>query len=156
MAYLRLKDYNINIQPTQLNQITANDPSVRILAEQRAQEEIISRLTQKYDTAKEFKDTVQWSVSTSYKGGDLVYLDAIPYTNIETYAINDMVSQNGFVYINVTPVTSNETFDAAKWNKIGVQHDLFHVTLPKPEFNITTKYSVGDEVFKCFFFEFII
>jgi hypothetical protein len=147
MAYLRLKDYYINIQPTQLNQITANDPNVRILAEQRAQEEIISRLTQKYDTAKEFKDTVQWSRTISYKGGDLVYLDALPYTNIETYSINDLVSHNGSVYINVTPVTSTETFDAAKWSKIGVQHDLFHVTLPKPEFNITTKYAIGDEVF---------
>ena len=40
-----------------------------------------------------------------------------------------MVSQNGSVYINVIPVTSTETFDAAKWSKIGVQNDLFHVTL---------------------------
>jgi hypothetical protein len=147
MAYLRLKDYNVNIQPAQLNQITANDPTIRILAEQRAQEEIISRLTQKYDTDKEFKDTMVWSRTISYKGGDLVYLDAMPYSTIETYAVNDLAAYNGFVYINTAAVTGSEIFNSTKWQLIGAHHDLFYVTLPKPEYNVTLKYLAGDQVF---------
>jgi hypothetical protein len=147
MAYLRLYDYYQNIQSAQIDQLTGGSNAIRLGAELVALEEVTSYLTQKYDTAAEFTDTVVWAYATPYKAKNRVYLDATAYSAASTYALNALVLQAGNVYICTTAVSVAEAFNAAKWALLGAQYDLFYVTLPKTEFNEKTIYAVGDEVF---------
>ncbi len=147
MAYLRLRDYNQNIQSGLLDQLTSADSTVRISAELLAQEMIISYLKQKYDTTEEFRDTRVWSPATTYKANDLVYLDATAYSASATYALQALVLQAGKIYICIVAITVGEAFNASKWTLLGSQYDMFYVTVPKSEFNYETLYEKDDEVF---------
>jgi hypothetical protein len=146
MPYLRLYDYYQNIQSAQITQITGGSNAVRLGAELLAQEEVTSYLTQKYDMTAEFTDTAAWVYATSYKAKNRIYLDASAYSASATYALNALVLQAGNIYICTTAVTVAEPFNAAKWTLLGAQYDLFYVTLPKAEFNYTTVYAKGDQV----------
>lgn len=147
MAYLRLYDYYQQIQSQQLNQITTNDPTVRLSAELKALEEVASYLSQKYEIAKELSDTLLWSPSIAYKAKQRIYLDASAYSASATYAINDLSLEAGNIYICTTAVTSPEAFDSGKWTLIGLQNALYFVKLPNEEFNYQNIYAVGDIVF---------
>ncbi len=147
MAYLRLIDYSQNIQSAQITQLTGGSSAVLLGAELTAIEEITSYLIQKYDTAAEFTDTVVWNPDTIYKAKDRFYLDGPAYSSSGTYALKAFTLQAGKIYICTTAITVGEAFNISKWTLLGSQYDLFFVTVPKPEFDYKTIYSIGDEVY---------
>lgn len=147
MAYIRLVDYYKTIQSSQIDQLTGGVNTVRLAAELVAQEEITSHLTQKYDIASEFSDTLTWDPLVAYVAKKRVQLTASAYSATSIYALKSLVLQGGNIYICITAILMPEPFTANKWTLLGAQYDLFYVTLPKPEFNFETVYSVGDQVF---------
>ena len=147
MAYLRLRDYIKSIQTENLNQIITSDSSIRISAELAAQAEVISYLTQKYEVDEEFRNTEVFSMTKIYKANDLVYLDATAYSAASTYALKSLTLQAGKVYVCIVAIVAPEAFNASKWTLLGAQYDLFFITLPKPEFDITKVYKTGDQVY---------
>lgn len=145
MAYIRLFDYYRAIQDAQLQQIISSNDSIREVAEAEAQAEVISYLTQKYDTESEFTDTVPFDPSATYYANDLVELNFNTYNSALNYINGDVVIEAGFGYICNTPTTG--AFDVNKWDKLGKQYDLFHVKVPEMEFNYKSYYVAGDKVF---------
>ena len=101
MSYLRLRDYNSQIQTVQLNEITGNDPSVRLSAERTAQEEISTYLRQRWDITDEFRDTVVFALNQPYKAKQLVELNFPAYNPAIQYlaASKTMVVNAGSAYM---------------------------------------------------------
>lgn len=149
MAYLRLKDYELRIQSTALSQYTANSSiNKRVMAEGIALSEIKSYLIQKYDLTEEFRDTTVFDKTKTYKANDLVELDATAYVALTAYSVGNLVSKGGNVYTCIQAGTGHDPETAtAYWTKVGVQYDLYYVTLPNPVFNYRSIYKKGDIVF---------
>lgn len=148
MAYLVSRDYNKQIQADNLSQIISADLSVKSSAELVAQSEMISYLIQKYDTTVEFTETTVFSLSLDYLAQDLVYLDGSAWLVGSTYAINDIVSHEGYVYYAMveTEGTVPET-GSIVWGLLGAQYAFYNAKLPFNSFNYTTVYVVGNKVF---------
>lgn len=147
MAYLIFSDFKKQIQTDNLNQIIGNDLTVLETAELQAIEEAYGYLTQKYDTTKEFSTTAAWAIGATYEAADRVYLNATAYSNTSTYALNALCLQAGSVYICTTAITTPEAFNAAKWQLLGAQYDLFYAKYPKPLFDYQAIYAKGDQVY---------
>jgi hypothetical protein len=146
MSYLVSRDYNLLIQAAQLTAITSSDSSVQYKAELWAQEEIISKLTQRYDMTKEFSDTSVFNMTTAYKAKARVELNFSTYSAASLYALKALVIYAGSAYVCTTAITVAEAFTLAHWALIGAQYELFYVTLPYPEFDYQGFYKVGDQV----------
>lgn len=146
MAYIIQPDYKKLIQTDNLSAIIGADYSLLDQVNSAAQTEVTSYLTQKYDCSREFTDTLLWDRATAYKAGQRVYLDATAYNAGATYALNNLTLQAGNVYICTTAITSAEVFTIGHWQLIGAQYAMFYVTLPYPEFNYSSLYAVGTQV----------
>lgn len=155
MAYLFIQDYYPSIQDVVLQQILSNEDSYRLNKERVSQALIKSQLIQKYDIADEFRDTVLFSTSTTYKAKQLVYLDATAYSATATYALGVLALQAGSVYICKTAITVGEAFTISKWTLLGAQYEYYFIPTPYTEFNYKTAYNIGavifwkDKVYKC-------
>ena len=110
--YLITPDYLAGkIQQTELNAITQGVIQNRYTCEGRAQAEILSKLSQRYDFSKEFTSTDAWSPSIAYKAGQRFYLTAAAYINPGVYVLNSLtLFTDGNVYINTTPITVGDNF----------------------------------------------
>ena len=147
MSYLIQNDFKKIIQTENLLQLVGSDLSILSFAQSYAQGFATSYLVQKYDTAKEFTDTITWNITTIYKANNRIYLDATAYSAIATYPLNTLVLQAGNVYICTTAITVAEVFTPAHWALLGAQYLIFYVTRPLPEFNLYQIYAKGDQVF---------
>lgn len=147
MPYLRQRDYNVQIQSDNLNQIISADSSVRTACENAALEEMRSYLVQKYDCDREFTNTPTFSYSALYGASSRVYLDAAAWVNSTTYAINDLVSASGKVYRALQVSLDVAVTNAAYWKLVGDQYVMYYIPLPTTEYNYQTEYLTGDIVY---------
>lgn len=148
MAYLRKRDYHLQIQDANLAQVLRNDDSIRISAERAGQAELISYLIQKYDVTYELRDTLNFSMSATYKARQLVQLEAHAYDNTHAYVVNDVIVNLGVAYVCIQNGTghipaSSPTF----WAVLGNEYDLFYIPIPCQQFSLMTVYNIGDVVF---------
>lgn len=146
MAYLIFNDYKKSIQTDNLSQVNGGDYSLVTATEQRARQEIISYLVQKYDTGKEFTDTIAWAYGFGRKAKARVYLDAALYSATSTYALNSLCLFNSNVYINTNAINTPEVFNITKWQLLGPQYEIFYVTPPVNDWDYYAVYQTGDQV----------
>jgi hypothetical protein len=147
MGYLVAHDFNLLIQQKEFNQFTTNDLTISPKAEAWAEREISSKLSQRYDVEEEFQPTTPWSFTAPYNAAALIEINFPAYDPTKTYVLNSLVVQAGVGYINTTPITVAEAFNASKWAVLGNQYDLYYAVTPKPVFNYKKYYKVGDQVF---------
>ena len=147
MAYLMSKDLNKQIQSENLSQIIGGDTSVLTAAELTAIAEAQSYLVQKYDLSQEFKDLTVWDNAIAYGASDRIFLNATQYNPASTYAIGNQALQAGSVYRCKTAITVAETFNAAHWDLLGSQWDMFNAKYPYPLFDYNTQYLLNDKVY---------
>jgi hypothetical protein len=147
MGYLRSQDYLSVIQSAELNQLTTNNSAVLRQAEAFAQGQMISHLTQRYDTDREFQPTTAWDPTKPYNAWDLIEINYPTYDATKTYPLSSLVIQSGVGYKCTTAITTPEAFNAAHWTPIGNQYDLYYALMPQEEFNYKKFYKVGDKVF---------
>jgi hypothetical protein len=146
--YLRLKDYDRRIQRANLLQIINSDDSLRLSAELAAQEEANSYLLYKYDTSREFTDTLPFTWSATYAGNARVYIDTYStYNAATTYTIGSYTTYNGRSYYNSTNASVTGAFDASKWNDLGPVDAMYFVTPPAAYFDFAAIYKRDDLVF---------
>ena len=143
--YLITPDYLAGkIQQTELNAITQGVIQNRYTCEGRAQAEILSKLSQRYDFSKEFTSTDAWSPSIAYKAGQRFYLTAAAYINPGVYVLNSLtLFTDGNVYINTTPITVGEAWNPAHWTLLGALNSIYSVNYPNPVFDSRTYYNIG-------------
>jgi phage gp36-like protein len=146
MAYLIPKDYQVNIQDTNLQQIIANDESIRQRAQLAGEAEAQSYLKQKYDISREFQDIEPFNFNKTYLGLQRFYLDSNnTYNPAATYNTNDLVLYTGHVYAaRVDGITG--VFTPHDWLDLGPQYSIYSVTIPYPEFRYDGVYRQGDQV----------
>lgn len=149
MGFVITKDYARIIQTSELNAITGNDTSVRVLVEGSVKAQIYSYLKQKYDLGSTFADMDAFSMSVIYKAGARVYLDATAYSAASLYALKALTLQAGNVYVCTTAITVVEPFNISKWTLLGAQYDLFYASLPTgyTTFDQDKNYLKADKVF---------
>lgn len=145
MPYLIPKDYQVNIQDVNIQQIITNDESVRLRAQLSGEAEAISYLRQKYDIEREFQETLPYDFNKTYYAFNRFYLDAATYNNLSNYLVDDLTLYQGNVYICTTNTTG--TFDPTDWTLLGKQFDIFSVLPPQPEFKFENYYKINDFVF---------
>jgi hypothetical protein len=145
--YLISKDYQRIIQTSELNAITSNDISIRVLVEGSVQSEVYAWLKQRFDLDSEFTSTDAYSNQLIYKANQRIYLDATAYNPASTFVLNSLTLINGLVYYCSTAIVVPEVFNGANWTLLGTQYDLFFVTPPEQLFDEMTVYKVGDKVF---------
>ncbi|RYD57274.1 MAG: hypothetical protein EOP56_08160 [Sphingobacteriales bacterium] len=73
MGYIIKSDYQKQIQPSLLNQLTQDDDAIRAAAEQAAEAEVRSYLAGLYDMEREWTPVTEWSDAAPYKAGSRVY-----------------------------------------------------------------------------------
>ena len=107
---------------------------------------------QRYDFKKpygEFTDTDVYSNTVTYKGNNRIYLDGSDWIS-GTYAVNAIVSySDGNVYLKnstVAAYTNQVPTNASFWTLLGVQYDLFFVTLPYEYWDYQEPYLAGDQI----------
>ncbi len=148
MSFLRLRDFNRTINDTQLSQLTGGNDTLRAQAADDAVTTAKQYLTQKYDVSFLFKDTSIFSLSDTYKAGQLVELNYDAYNSTTTYTGvgTDYVINAGKAYVLKTSGATS-TFDASKWYLLGNQYETFYIPFPYTQFNYKDFYSVNDKVF---------
>lgn len=145
MAYLTPKDYQVNIQDANLQQIITNDESIRARAQLAGEAEAQSYLKQKYDISREFQNMQPFNFTATYLGLQRFYLDANEYNPLSTYNSNELTRYNGKVYIaNGDGITG--AFNPLNWTLVGNQYDVFTTNIPYPEFRYDAAYRIGDQV----------
>lgn len=97
--------------------------------------------------SQEFRDTFQFSYTTSYSAAQLTYLNATAHSITATYALDAIVLQAGNIYRCTTAVTVPSAFNQASWALLGKQYALFYIPEPYSVFDYKTPYKVGDLVF---------
>ena len=148
MGYLRLYDYIANIQTPQLNQLLQGIDDKRILKEAASQAQITSYLIQKFDCAMEFQNTTVFNLATTYQANQLVEYNYPAWSSAVNYSVDTFVSYtDGNCYICINTTTNQPPTDTGYWTKIGKQNDLYFVAYPKPLFQETKQYFVGDQVY---------
>lgn len=147
MAYLTFKDFWV-IQKNELDQITQNDPTRLYKALGTAQEELTSYLVQRFDTTREFSDTMVWSYAKSgtYLPGDRVVLDFPAFSNTTAYNIGDTTIYNGVAYVSNGSYIA-QPFNASNFTRVGNQYDILTVNYPYKEFYSSSLYVIGDVVY---------
>lgn len=146
MAYLIQKDYQVNIQDVNIQQIISNDETIRDRAQLSGEAEAKSYLKQKYDISREFQDLFPFSISKTYYAFNRFYLYAEQYQQTLTYNIGDLATNDNNVYICNTNSTTG-VFNQANWDALGVIYTIFSAPPPFPEFDYELFYKVGDKVF---------
>lgn len=148
MGYLRLRDYEKQIQLQNLDQITSNDPGLVDLVNSLSQEEMTSYLIQKYNTAFEFTDTPIFKYTAVYGAADRFYLDFVPYNPLTSYIVGDTAEYalNGpnDQYVCIAPTTG--AFNPVKWQTLGKKYTIAFISYPYPRFNYLNVYKIGDRV----------
>ena len=147
MAYLIQHDYKKLIQTDNLSQVIGADNSVLSQMEAVAQAEIVGHLIQKYEVSKEFTSTSQYTTyGGTYSAKNRIYLDGNTYNAALTYTAHSIVLYSGSVYFNANAINTPEAWNSSHWTLLGLQYDMFYVSLPDPEYDFYTVYVVGDKV----------
>lgn len=166
--YLQANDYKSYIQADQLRQLTQGDDSKRLQAEAKSMQQIIQKLTQRYDLSLEMRDTAPWDKDKAYGAGDRATV-AVGANGFNTWATNteyetgDAVIYNRTGYLCVT-ANHDASFTLAKWKEVAPENAVFHAAWPPdctlrgqpnpatmlnpyaPMFNYQNLYNMGDVV----------
>src|ERR1700733_1629862 len=97
--FLCTQDYNIEIQSTQLLQLTHNNITTRYAAESRAVEDISEYLRQKYDVDTAFASIIPYTSSGTYFGNNLVQLTGTTWASGVFTSGQTVVYTDGYVYL---------------------------------------------------------
>lgn len=149
--YLIDQDYSTIIQSSQKSQIIQNNQNTLLQMERIAQEEATSYINQRYDTAAEFTNTINWNPATAYLPGDLVTINYAEWISGISYPQYSCISYNGISYLAAIaiPFSSPEiTPDQnSHWIPLGYQYTFYNGVYPYPEFNVNKGYNIGDMVY---------
>lgn len=146
---LRNNDYGKLIQTDNLEQIISDNYNWLHEAEQAAQAEMISYMVQRYNTDKIFTDTTVFDIDATYYGKNLVEYTADAFDYATIYNTGDRVVYEDKIYEakGASPAYAGiEPTDTDYWEFICNDKTLFYAKLPNQEWNATTKYAVGAEV----------
>lgn len=128
---LRDSDYNRIIKAENLEQIISEANSLKLEMEQVAQQEMISKLSQRYDVAKVFTNTSVWDVTRQYQAKNLIeytepefdqteqYIGHAQYNNATSYNNPNRVIYLGYIYEAIGATTGNLPTNATFWTLIG-------------------------------------
>lgn len=147
MGYLIANDYLRQITDVSIGQIVAGNAYLQKWAELTALKQIGNYLRFKYDVDAELSETNVYKVTSMYKAGDRVYLDAAAYSASSLYPLKSLVLQNGLIYQCTTAINTPQPFNDSNWVSLGSQYDIFFAKYPYPVFSSESYYSEGEIVF---------
>ena len=126
---LRDSDYNRIIKAENLEQIIADYQSIKLDLEQTAQQEMISKLSQRYIVNQIFTNTSEWDVTRQYSAKILVeytetafsdttqYVGKAQYVAATTYTVGQIISYKGYLYTALGTTTGNLPSNVTYWTK---------------------------------------
>lgn len=138
-------DYLRAIQADNLAQVIESNNQTKLDVEQASQAEMIGYLSQRYKVNEVFRDTKVFSISAIYNAKQLVVFTASNYDALITYTTGSFILQAGNIYKSIAGNVPH-VFNVNEWTFICLDKALFYVSLPYPEYNSNTEYSIGSQV----------
>lgn len=145
MSYLIPRDYQVNIQDVNVQQIINSDESIRNRAQLAGEAEAQSYLKQKYNISREFQALTVFDITKIYLAFSRVYINAAAYVATSTYNTDDYTLYLGNIYIAIDDSITG-AFNLAKWDLIAPQYTIYETKAPYNEFSYSSYYNVGDLV----------
>lgn len=136
------RDYNILVEK-------ATDQDGLDFLTQRQQfaiDFVKSKIQHRYDPAQIFLDVNVFDISAAYAEDDLIYYEEAAYSSTTGYVIDDRVSYQNFIYVNIQAGTGNLPTDTNYWTKVIRNKQYYNTILAGtgvyPE--VTTSFTLGD------------
>lgn len=140
-------DYLRCIEQIHLDEITLNrGMTIAHQIEQTAQAEMSGYLDERYYTDQIFSNTGTFSLSNTYYGTDLILYTEQDYDQTLTYSLNQRVSFEDNIYINISTSSQIDPTDGTYWTYLVPNDTLFYANTPYPIWNVRHNYSKGDNV----------
>lgn len=118
-------DWDMQIRASVLG-VVKNSSAALTDAVNTAIEEARSYLRSKYDVAKTFAPIYTWQSEVSYPKNTRILFSATAFSTTATYATDDLVSKDGFIYQAKENITAG-VFNATKWDNIATNNSFFYV-----------------------------
>ena len=139
-------DYLKVTQSDNLRELIANNYSLWLYAEQVGQEEMRSKIQQRYDVAKIFTNTSLYDSTLVYYAKNLVVYTENEWVEGTAYTVGQRIKYKDKIYQCITNSTGYLPTNTTYWVYITDDKSLYYVTLPEEEWSYLTSYSVGDVV----------
>jgi hypothetical protein len=153
-VYLLKSDYEFIVQEETVAQVIGTKERLRKYAEEVALAEIDGYLITRFDTAREFRETVPYLSSDAYKALSRVILDYDPWLITQEYVIGDeVIGSDGIAYVATAdsgPLTAvqDPATTTGFWDILGDQYDMFVANSPEEEWDYKKLYTIGSKIFK--------
>lgn len=114
--------------------------------QQFAQDFIASKIQHRYDPAQIFLDVNIFDIAATYAIGDLIYYEETAWVLGTSYVVDDRISYQNYIYVNIQDTAVELPTNAAYWTKI-IRNKQYYDTILAgsgvyPE--ITTSFTEGD------------
>lgn len=144
--FLRDIDYLRCIKQEHLNEITGGDMTQAYQIEVQAQLEMLGYLRERYYEDQLFSPTTDFDINQIYYGKNLINYTEAEFDISLTYSVNDRVSFNDKIYINIATSSNIPPSDTDNWSYLVDDNTLFYAKLPYPEWNMDKQYLQNDKV----------
>lgn len=115
-------------------------------AEQAAQLEVLSYISQRYISNEVITNTTVWDSTRLYYAKNLVQYHESDWNDLTTYAVGDRINWKGYIYECIATVTGNAPDNTTYWVKRVQDYTFYFGTLRSEEWDKDTTYAVGDIV----------
>ena len=143
---LRDKDYLSVTLSDNLREEIEENYNQWLDAEQVAQQEVYSKLTQRYQINQILTDTTVYDSTLVYRGKNLVEYTESEWNENTSYTVGQRIKYVDKIYqciqISQGLLPTNEAY----WIYITDDKSLYYVTLPNDEWDKDTTYAIGDVV----------
>lgn len=146
MRLLRDTDYKKVTLSDEFRELISDNRNEWLDAEQVGQEEIYSKLVQRYIINQILTNTTVYDATLVYKGKNLVEYTATEWDETTAYTAGQRVLYQDKIYQCILNSTSHVPTKATYWLYIVDNLTLYDVTLPYDEWDKTLTYAVGDKI----------
>jgi hypothetical protein len=143
---LRDKDYLRVTLSDALRELIEDNYAEWLNAEQVGQEEMISKLSQRYIIDQIFTNTTVFDTTLVYKGKKLVEYTEDDWSEATSYSVGNRVVYDDKIYQCILTSQGFVPTNVTYWIYITDNLSLYYVTLPVDEWDNETDYAVGDQV----------
>lgn len=146
--FIRLKDYRMQIDGTDLDKVLSMDAFARERGEDTAESEMKSYMRHRFDVDTIFRDITTFDDTIAYKDTNRVEWTETAWDSSTNYIIGDRVSLSGSIYVAIQASNNVDPTDTNFWTKIGTNEGIYVAvadTIAGDLPNDTAKWLFGDD-----------
>lgn len=146
MRLLRDLDYKKVTLSDEFRELIADNHTEWLNAEQVAQEEVYSKLVQRYIIGQILTNTTVYDSTLVYKGKNLIEYTEADWLENTSYTATQRIRYGGKIYQCILASQGYLPINTTYWTYITDDLSLYYVTLPYNEWDKTASYIIGSKV----------